>query len=121
MLQRFFPFVTLLVGGGAALLVGCEQNSEPARCRVGGGVTRPEERSVPRAAAAHDRFWLPQAEAMGSHSGSCCGGRRNTTSDLMSLEGQDRELAEKQKVCPVSGAPLGSMGTPATICHPSAR
>lgn len=31
---------------------------------------------------------------------------------LAALSPADRELAEKQKVCPVSGEPLGSMGTP---------
>ncbi len=31
---------------------------------------------------------------------------------LATLSPADRELAEKQKVCPVSGEPLGSMGTP---------
>jgi YHS domain-containing protein len=31
---------------------------------------------------------------------------------LAKLSPADRELAEKQKVCPVSGEPLGAMGTP---------
>jgi Cu(I)/Ag(I) efflux system membrane fusion protein len=31
---------------------------------------------------------------------------------LSQLSAEDRKLAEKQKVCPVSGQPLGSMGEP---------
>jgi YHS domain-containing protein len=31
---------------------------------------------------------------------------------LAKLSPADRELAEKQKICPVSGEPLGAMGTP---------
>jgi hypothetical protein len=31
---------------------------------------------------------------------------------LAKLSAADRELAEKQKICPVSGEPLGAMGTP---------
>jgi hypothetical protein len=32
--------------------------------------------------------------------------------NLASLSTEDRALAEKQKICPVSGEPLGSMGAP---------
>jgi YHS domain-containing protein len=31
---------------------------------------------------------------------------------LAKLSSEDRALAENQEVCPVSGQPLGSMGTP---------
>jgi hypothetical protein len=31
------------------------------------------------------------------------------------LSGEDRALAEKQKVCPVTGQSLGSMGTPPVV------
>lgn len=34
---------------------------------------------------------------------------------LAKLSPEDQALAEKQKVCPVSGEPLGSMGTPVKI------
>ena len=34
------------------------------------------------------------------------------TEALAKLSPADRQLAEKQKICPVSGQPLGSMGTP---------
>lgn len=34
---------------------------------------------------------------------------------LASLSPEDRALAEKQRVCPVSGDPLGSMGTPVKV------
>lgn len=34
---------------------------------------------------------------------------------LASLSTEDRELAMKQKVCPISGDPLGMMGTPIKV------
>ncbi len=34
---------------------------------------------------------------------------------LAALSPEDRALAEKQKVCPVMGSPLGSMGTPVKV------
>lgn len=34
------------------------------------------------------------------------------TSGMKDLDDADRKLAEKQKVCPVSGGPLGAMGKP---------
>lgn len=37
------------------------------------------------------------------------------TEALANLSAEDRALAEKQKVCPVSGEPLGAMGTPKKI------
>jgi hypothetical protein len=35
--------------------------------------------------------------------------------NLASLSTEDRALAEKQKICPVSGEPLGAMGAPKKI------
>ena len=35
--------------------------------------------------------------------------------NLASLSTEDRALAEKQKICPVSGEPLGGMGAPKKI------
>lgn len=35
--------------------------------------------------------------------------------NLAALSAEDRELAAKQNVCPVSGGPLGSMGTPIKV------
>lgn len=37
------------------------------------------------------------------------------TEALAKLSPEDRALAEKQKVCPVSGEPLGAMGTPKKV------
>lgn len=37
------------------------------------------------------------------------------TEALAKLSPEDQALAEKQKVCPVSGEPLGAMGTPKKI------
>ena len=37
------------------------------------------------------------------------------TANLAKLSNEDRALAEKQKVCPVSGEELGSMGAPIKV------
>ena len=37
---------------------------------------------------------------------------KEIAAELAKLSPKDRALAEKQKVCPVGGAPLGSMGAP---------
>ena len=39
-------------------------------------------------------------------------GDREVKAALAKLSPEDRQLAEAQKTCPVSGEPLGSMGTP---------
>ena len=39
----------------------------------------------------------------------------NASEDLAKLPPQDRALAGKQKTCPVTGAPLGSMGVPCKV------
>jgi len=44
------------------------------------------------------------------HSGHA--GHGEYEEELSQLSADDRALAEKQKVCPVSGQPLGSMGKP---------
>ena len=41
--------------------------------------------------------------------------QKEIAAELAKLSPADRELAEKQKVCPVSGEPLGSMGQPEKI------
>lgn len=49
---------------------------------------------------------------------SCCrhGATASTESGVKTaLSRSDRELIEKQKVCPVTGAALGSMGTPVKV------
>ena len=35
--------------------------------------------------------------------------------ELAALSPEDRALAERQEICPVSGQPLGSMGTPVKV------
>jgi YHS domain-containing protein len=40
------------------------------------------------------------------------GAGSDVRAELAKLPPQDRALAERQKVCPVSGEPLGSMGVP---------
>jgi YHS domain-containing protein len=59
--------------------------------------------SAPPPSAAPQTQKSPPAEIIVEGSG---------TSGLAELSDADRKLAEKQKVCPVTGKLLGSMGTP---------
>ncbi len=46
----------------------------------------------------------------------CCSGMGSDMSaELAKLSPEDRALAEKQKTCPVTDAPLGSMGVPVKV------
>lgn len=51
-----------------------------------------------------------------AQSASCCSGMDSEASaELAKLSPEDRALAEKQKTCPVTDAPLGSMGVPIKV------
>ncbi len=51
-----------------------------------------------------------------SQPASCCRGMGSDTSaELAKLSPEDRALAERQKTCPVTDAPLGSMGVPVKV------
>jgi len=55
-----------------------------------------------------------QAEQTGSPQG-VMGGDAQIQQGLAELSPEDRAMAEKQKVCPVSGQALGSMGKPVKV------
>jgi hypothetical protein len=51
---------------------------------------------------------------------STCGGTGTSTgadakNPVAATESTDKELIAKQKICPVTGAPLGSMGNPVKV------
>ncbi len=71
----------------AAILPGCGSKSEPAPAK---------DAATPDSAVKEE----PQSEI---------------DRELAKLSGADRALAESQKVCPVSGEPLGSMGAPIKV------
>lgn len=47
--------------------------------------------------------------------GGCGSPSSSDTSGLAKLSPEDRAAAEQQQTCPVSGKPLGSMGTPSKV------
>jgi len=86
----------VLIGlGFVALVAGCGPSGGkgPAKTTPPSGVA-PQKPAEPK-----------QAEA----------GAKALPEGLAELSEADRALAEKQKVCPVSGGPLGSMGKPVKI------
>ena len=60
----------------------------------------------------HEDAGLEQGEQGGHAEHSGHAGHNEYAEELSQLSADDRALAEKQKVCPVSGEPLGSMGKP---------
>lgn len=57
----------------------------------------------------------PAAAAAEEKSTSAMEGMSDVEKSLADLSAEDQKLAIAQKVCPVSGEPLGSMGTPIKV------
>jgi YHS domain-containing protein len=93
--------VTLLLSAGLfCLLAGCGQQ-EPQGEGTGGG-----EPAVVEPAASQPADEPGQAKEAEED---------KIAAALAKLSDADRAAAEKQKNCPVSGKPLGSMGTPVKV------
>jgi len=81
----------------AALAIGCNKGSEPAPAKPSHEGHEHHD---------HDAFAAPANE---TNSDAVAG---DIAKAMAALSAEDRAAAEKQKVCPVSGEPLGSMGLP---------
>ncbi len=90
---RFALVLAFLVIG--FVVTGCTQQ-EP-----GGQPSASPGAPSGQSAAETDEGLIQEKSAEGEHSAA-----------LAELSPEDRALAEKQKICPVSGEPLGSMGKP---------
>jgi len=88
------------LGLSIAFLTGCGQ---PA------GKSAPGK-PAPPTAPAEKKAEAPKPEPKAAESG-----KEAMPEGLAALPEADRALAEKQKVCPVSGEPLGSMGKPVKV------
>jgi YHS domain-containing protein len=102
-MSKLFVFASFsAVFAVVVMLVGCS-NQQPA-AEPDAEQDRPADDDHDHAAhgdhAGHDHGEAGHAE----HAGYA--------DALAELSPADRALADKQKVCPVSGEPLGSMGTP---------
>ena len=83
--------------GVAAMLTGC------------GGSTDKQDQRKPDAAPTAGQ------EGDKAHADANADEKADATPGLAELSVEDRALAEKQKVCPVSGERLGAMGKPVKI------
>ncbi len=111
-MSRLFLFASLsTVLAVGVMLAGCS-NQQPA--------AQPDAAHDDPAATDHNEHEGHDHRDSG-HSGHDASGQAGHTDHsghgqyaevLAKLSSEDRALAEKQEVCPVSGEPLGSMGTP---------
>jgi len=94
-------FTLLAVAAFSIATIGCSEAPQPA----------PATDAAPTAEHAHD-------DAADEHAGHdhAAGEEHDEQAEaLAKLSEEDRALAEKQKICPVSGQPLGSMGVPVKV------
>lgn len=96
----FKSSIFLAVAALTLALWGCnKQSSNP----LGG------ERPATNATAEHDHSNHPHSDSADASSNS------EIKAELAKLTGEDRAMAEKQQICPVSGEALGAMGAPIKV------
>lgn len=112
-MSKLLPLASLAIGlAVGAMLVGCS-NQQPAagpdtgQDEAGAGDHEGHDHE------GHDHEGHDHGETGDAESADAGGGQYEDA--LAELSPADRELAEKQKVCPVSDQPLGSMGTPIKV------
>jgi YHS domain-containing protein len=97
-MQRSTVFICAILSIGATLLVaGCGQSKSANKSATGGTKTE----TARNEAAPNDGRQSASSED-----------EAEITKALAALSPEDRALAMKQKVCPVSGEALGKMGPP---------
>jgi YHS domain-containing protein len=97
----FLSTVIAFVSGLGVLLAGCSQPGSKSSPKAD-----PPSSASPQKPAETPKAAEPkQADA----------GAKALPEGLAELPEADRALAQKQKVCPVSGEPLGSMGKPVKV------
>lgn len=67
------------------------------------------EQPANKTSAEHDHSSHTHGEASGETTNA------EIAAELAKLPAEDKALAEKQKICPVSGEPLGAMGAPIKV------
>ena len=90
-------FTLLAVAAFSIATIGCSEAPQPA----------PAADPAPPSEHSHDDHAGHDHAAGEEHD--------EQAEALAGLSEEDRALAEKQKVCPVSGQPLGSMGVPVKV------
>lgn len=106
-------FRTVVLGGvlgvvlGLGLLGACSASKEQARPASGG--------TSPSKSAAAPESLPPAALGAKPSASETKPAAKADPEGLKELSPDDRALAEKQAICPVSKEPLGSMGTPVKV------
>lgn len=100
MLRTFLTLIGLLGSFAFIGMIGCGK-AGPSAADSTKSANTSEEKAV-AAPVSHDAKETAEPDP-------------KITEALAKLSAEDRALAEKQKVCPVSGEPLGAMGTPKKI------
>jgi len=90
-------FALLAVAAFSIAMIGCSEAPQPA----------PATEAAPAAEQSGDDHAGHDHAAGEEHD--------EQAEALAGLSEEDRALAEKQKICPVSGQPLGSMGAPVKV------
>ena len=90
-------FALLAVAAFSIAMIGCSEAPQPA----------PATDAAPHAQHSHDGHDGHEHDAGQEHD--------EQAEALATLSEEDRALAEKQRICPVSGQPLGSMGVPVKV------
>lgn len=100
MLRTFLTWIGFLGAFAFIGMIGCGKAGPAGADSTKSANTSPEKAtSTP---ASHDAKESAEPNA-------------EITEALAKLSAEERALAEKQKICPVSGEPLGTMGTPKKI------
>jgi Cu(I)/Ag(I) efflux system membrane fusion protein len=90
-------FALVAVAGLSIAMIGCSEGPQPAPVTDPAPAVEPADDEH----AGHDH---PVGEEHDEQAEALAG-----------LSAEDRALAVKQKICPVAGAPLGSMGVPVKV------
>ncbi len=104
MSRLYLLFGAIVLTAATAAFIGCAQQEDPAPppSEVGEAAEQPVHQH-----ADHDH-----GEHMEDHHAAQGHQSEEVQEALAKLSPEERALAEKQEICPVSGEPLGSMGKP---------
>lgn len=114
-MSKVFLFASLSVFMAIGLILAGCSNQQPSQ-QPSASPEAPQSKSAATGHEGHEHQGSGHAgheqgePGHAEHSGHA--GHGEFEEELSQLSADDRALAEKQKVCPVSGQPLGSMGKP---------
>lgn len=118
MLSRHLLLSAISLLGLGAAFVGCGRSATTTQPESATEITATGDQASGQANDVehgdHQGQHVHNSATHGHRHAGCCGDTRSTKG-LADLSDEDRALAEKQKVCPVTGTALGSMGKPLKV------